>query len=107
MGHAFVIALLVFGCACQMLCVAGMLWMRGGFDQMHFAGAASTVGILAFGVAVVLQGFSTLSGTIECVVALALLFLLNPVMATATARAGRRLGYETLEPRPEEFEQQP
>ncbi|HET6963906.1 MAG TPA: monovalent cation/H(+) antiporter subunit G [Acidimicrobiales bacterium] len=107
MSHAFVVGLLVFGCACEMVCVAGMLWMRQGFDQLHFTGAASTVGVLAFGVAVVIQGFSTLSGTIECVIALALTFLLNPVMATATARAGRRLRYETLEPRPEEFEQQP
>lgn len=107
MTHDVVIALLVFGCLCQMVCVAGMLWMSEGFDQMHYVGAASTVGVLAFGVAVVLQGFSTLSGTIECVIALALTFLLNPMMASATARAGRRMRYETLEPTPEEFEQQP
>lgn len=107
MSHAAVTALLVFGAACEVVCVAGTLWMRQGFDQLHFTGAASTVGVLAFGVAVVLQGFSSLSGTIECVVALALTFLINPVMATATARAGRRLRYETLEARPEEFEQQP
>lgn len=107
MTHDAVIALLVFGCVCELVCVAGMLWMRDAFDQMHFVGAASTIGILAFGVAVVLQGFSTLSGTIECAVALGLTFFLNPLMATATARAGRRLKYETLEPRPEEFERQP
>ena len=107
MTHDAVIALLVFGCVCQMVCVVGMLWMSDGFDQMHYVGAASTVGVLAFGVAVVLQGFSSLSGTIECVVALGLTFLLNPMMATATARAGRRLRYDTLEPTPEEFEQQP
>lgn len=76
MGHAVVTALLVFGCICEMVPVAGMLWMRDGFDQLHFTGAASTVGVLAFAVAVVVQGFSTLSGTIECVVALALTFLL-------------------------------
>jgi len=87
--------------------VAGMLWMSDGFDQMHYVGAASTVGVLAFGVAMVLQGFSTLSGTIECAVALGLTFFLNPMMATATARAGRRLRYDTLEPTPEEFDQQP
>lgn len=107
MSHDAVIALLVFGCVCQTVCVVGMLWMKDAFDQMHFVGAASTVGVLAFGVAVVLQGFSSLSGTIECTVALGLTFLLNPMMATATARAGRRLRYETLEPTPEEFEQQP
>lgn len=107
MSHDIVVSLLVFGCACEMIGVTGVLWMRQGFDQLHFAGAASTVGVLAIGVAVVVQGFSSLSGTIDCVVALALTFLLNPVMATATARAGRRLRYESLEPTPEEFEQQP
>lgn len=107
MSHDIVIALLVFGCACELIGVTGVLWMRQGFDQLHFAGAASTVGVLAIGVAVVVQGFSSLSGTIDCVVALALTFLLNPVMAMATARAGRRLRYESLEPTPEEFEQQP
>ncbi len=107
MSQDVVVALLAFGCACETVCVAGVLWMRQGFDQLHYAGAASTVAILAFAVAVVVQGFSSLSGTIDCVAALALTFLLNPIMATATARAGRRLRYETLEPTPEEFEQQP
>lgn len=107
MSHDTVVALLILGCVCELLSVAGLLWMREGFDQIHYAGAASTVGILAFGVAVVLQGFSTLSGTIECVVALGLTFLLNPVMTTATGRAGRRMRYETLEPKPEELERQP
>jgi multisubunit Na+/H+ antiporter MnhG subunit len=107
MTHDAVIALLVFGCVCQVACVAGMLRMGNGFDQMHYVGAASTVGILAFGVAVVLQGFSSLSGTIECVAALGLTFFLNPMMATATARAGRRIRFETLEPTAEEFDQQP
>lgn len=107
MSHDAVVALLVFGCSCEVLCVAGVLWMRNGFDQLHYAGAASTVGIMAFAAAVVLQGFSSLSGTIDCVAALGLTFLINPVMTTALARAGRRIHYETLEPRPEEFEQQP
>lgn len=107
MTHDLVIGLLVFGCLCEMVCVGGVLWMRDGFDQLHFTGAASTVGVLAIGVAMVLQGFSTLSGTIECAVALGLIFFLNPMMATATARAGRRMRHDSLEPTPEEFEQQP
>ncbi len=107
MTHDAVIALLIAGCACQIVCVAGVLWMRSGFDQLHFSGAAGTLGVLFIGVAVVLQGFSSLSGTIDCVVALALTFFLGPVMATATARAARRMRYDTLEPRQQEFEQQP
>ena len=107
MTHDAVTALLIVGCACQVVCVVGVLWMRSGFDQLHFSGAASTLGPLFIAVAVVLQGFSSLSGTIDCVVALGLTFFLAPVMATATARAGRRMQYDTLEPLEQEFGQQP
>ncbi len=107
MTHDVVVALLVAGCACQAVCVAGTLWMRSGFDQLHFSGAASTVGLLFFAVAVGLQGFNSASGTIDCIVALGLTFVLGPVMVTATARAGRRMRYDTLEPLAREFEQQP
>lgn len=101
------LALLAFGCMCEVICVLGVLWMRNGFDQLHFSGAASTIGVVAFAVAVVLKGFSSVSGTIDCVVALAFLFGLSPVMVSATARAGRRVRFDTLEPTPSEFEQQP
>lgn len=107
MSHDAVIALLVAGCACQMICVAGVLWMRSGFDQLHYSGAASTLGPLLIGVAVVLQGFNSVSGTIDCVAALAITAILGPVMVMATARAGRRMRYDTLEPLEQEFQQQP
>lgn len=107
MSHDVVIALLVVGCVCETICVVGVLWFRDGFDQLHFQGASTTVGLLAFAVAVVIDGFSSLSGTIDCVVALALTFLLNPVMTSATGRAGRRMRFDTLRPKPEEFEAQP
>ena len=107
MTHEAVVALLIAGCVCEAVCVIGTLWMRSGFDQLHYSGAASTVGLLFFAVAVGLQGFSSVSGTIDCVVALGLTFLLGPVMVTATARAGRRMRFDTLEPLRQEFEQQP
>ena len=107
MTHVAVIALLSAGCACEVVCVIGVLWMRSGFDQLHFSGAATTLGLALIGVAVVLQGFHSLSGTIDCVVALALTFFLAPVMAMATARAGRRMEYDTLDPIGHEFDQQP
>ena len=101
------IALLVAGCACQMICVAGVLWMRSGFDQLHFAGAASTLGPALIGVAVILQGFDSVSGTIDCVAALVISCVLGPVIVMATARAGRRMRYDTLDPLEQEFRQQP
>lgn len=107
MTHDAVVALLVFGCLCELVCVLGLLWMRDAFDQLHFSGASSTIGLLAVAVAVALTGFSTVSGTIDCEVALGLTFVLNPVMVSATGRAGRRMRFGSLEPMREEFEQQP
>lgn len=102
-----VIALLSFGCLCEAVCVAGVVWFKDAFDQLHFSGAASTVGLLSFVAAVLDQGLATASGTIDCVIALLLTFGLGPVMTSATARAGRRMEFDTLEPRPNEYEQQP
>jgi multisubunit Na+/H+ antiporter MnhG subunit len=98
MSDVVAIALLALGTACELVCVAGVLWFRDGFDQLHFAGAASTVGVVAVAAAAVLTGFPTASGTIECVVALALLFVLGPVLVAATGRAGRLLRTGDLVP---------
>lgn len=95
-------ALLAFGCVCETVCVVGVLWLRDGFDQLHFAGASSTVGLFAFVAAVALQRFASAAGTIDCLAALVLTFLLNPVMVAATGRAGRRLRGDDLEPTAEE-----
>jgi len=105
--HDAALALLGLVCLCQTVCVVGVLWMRDGFDQLHFSGASSTVGLFALGAAVVLTGFSSVAGTVDCLVALALTFVLNPVMIVATARAGRRMRRESLDPTTREFEQQP
>lgn len=107
MKHDAALALLALCCLCQTVCVVGVLWMRDGFDQLHFSSASSTVGLFALAVAVVLTGFSSVSGTIDCLVALGLSFVLNPVMTSATARAGRRMRYGSLDPTKREFEQQP
>lgn len=102
-----VIALLGLGCLSELICIAGVLWFRDGFDQLHFSGAASTLGLFFILAALFVQGFSTVSGTIDCAVALALTFVLNPVMTSATARAGRRMRFDNLRPRANEFRQQP
>lgn len=99
--------LISFGGLCELVCVVGFLWYRNPFDQLHYVSAASTIGIFAFAAAVVVNGLPSLSGTVECVVALALTFALSPVVTAATGRAGRRAVFGSLEPRPEEFEQQP
>lgn len=107
MSHAVALAFLALGCACELVCTAGMLWFRDGFDQLHFSSAASTVGAAAVAIAAGLTGFSSPSGTIDCIVALGLVFLLSPVTTSAIARYGRRERFDTLTPLPREFEQQP
>lgn len=107
MTHALSLALLWFGCGCEVVCVAGLLWFRSGFDQLHFVGAATTVGTAAIAVAVGLTGFSSPSGTIDCIIALGLLFLLGPVTVSMLARYGRRERFGSLEPTRAEFERQP
>jgi multisubunit Na+/H+ antiporter MnhG subunit len=105
--HDIALAFLAAGCACELICVAGVLWFRSGFDQLHFASAAATVGVLAIAVAVGLTGFSTPSGTIECIVALLLTFCLGPLTTSAVGRLGRHQRFGTVAPLAAEFEQQP
>jgi multisubunit Na+/H+ antiporter MnhG subunit len=89
------------------ICIVGVLWLRSAFDQLHFSGAASTVPLVFFAVAVGLTGFSSISGTIDCLVALALTFMINPVLVSAMGRFGRRQRFGSLQQTPAEFEQQP
>lgn len=107
MRHDIVLALLAAGMLTEGICLVGVLWLRSAFDQLHFSGAASTVPLVFFAVAVGLTGFSSVSGTIDCLVALALTFGLNPVVVSATGRFGRQLRFGSLQPTQAEFEQQP
>jgi multisubunit Na+/H+ antiporter MnhG subunit len=105
--HDAVLALLAAGSLFELICALGVVWMREGFAQLHYSAAASSVGLAAFAAAVGLTGFSSASGTVDCMVALFLTFALSPVLVAATARAGRRMRYGTLEPTAREYHQQP
>jgi monovalent cation/proton antiporter MnhG/PhaG subunit len=98
--------LLWLGVATEVVCLVGVMWMRDALDQLHYAAAATAVGPVLIAVAAGLTGFSSVSGTIGCVVACALLFVLNPVLTSATGRAGRHLrGLD--EPTADEWDRQP
>ena len=99
------VVLLWAGVAAELLCVLGLVWMRDAFDGLHFVGAATTIGPVLVGVAVLLTGFSSPSGTIGCGIACLVLFLLNPVLTSATGRAGRQLT-GSLTPTDDEWERQ-
>jgi multisubunit Na+/H+ antiporter MnhG subunit len=95
--------LLAVGVVAMFVCVAGVLVMRTTFDRMHYASAGASVPPLFFLAAVLVrEGLS--GGGLEAIAAVALMFLLNPVVLTATARAARRIDFGTEQSLPEERE---
>lgn len=89
-GNLAVDVLLGAGVAGELLCVAGVLLMRTTFDRLHYAAAATTVPAFLVLAAVLVREHLS-SGGLAALVAVGLLFLLNPVLTIATARAARRV----------------
>jgi multisubunit Na+/H+ antiporter MnhG subunit len=89
--HVVATVLLWCGVAAELLCVVGVVWLRDAFDGLHFVAAATTVGPVLIAVAVILTGFPSVAGTIGCVSACVALLVLNPMLTSATGRAGRNL----------------
>jgi monovalent cation/proton antiporter MnhG/PhaG subunit len=83
-------ALLGLGVATELLCVAGIVVMRTTYDRLHYAAAGTTVPAFLV-LAAVLVREHLRSGGLEAIAAVALLFLLNPVLVTTTARAAQRI----------------
>jgi multicomponent Na+:H+ antiporter subunit G len=85
--------LLVFGVGAELLCCLGVLTMRNAFDRLHFSSAATTVGAFLIGAAVLVRE-SVSAGGLQTIATISVLFLLNPVVLIATARAARRIDAE-------------
>jgi monovalent cation/proton antiporter MnhG/PhaG subunit len=97
--------LLVLGVACAFVCVAGVVLMRTTFDRLHYAAAGTTLPAF-FVLAAVIVREHVGSGALEAIAAVGLMFLLNPVLLTATARAARRIDYGDVAPRLEETDEE-
>jgi multisubunit Na+/H+ antiporter MnhG subunit len=97
--------LLIAGVASAFVCVAGVLVMRTTFDRLHYASAATTVPAFLI-LAAVLVRQHLLSGGLAAIGAVGLMFLLQPVLLTATARAARRIDFEDISPRDEEIQEE-
>jgi monovalent cation/proton antiporter MnhG/PhaG subunit len=82
--------LLAVGVALELLCCVGVLVMRSTFDRLHFVSAATTVPAF-FVLAAVLVREHLSSGGLQAIAAVALMFLLNPLLVIATARAAQRV----------------
>jgi multisubunit Na+/H+ antiporter MnhG subunit len=82
--------LLGLGVVLELLCVAGVVVMRTTFDRLHYVAAAGTVPPFLFLAAVLVREHLS-AGGLQAIAAVGLMFLLNPVLVTATARAAQRI----------------
>jgi len=78
--------LLVLGVGAELICCLGVLLMRNAFDRLHYSSAATTVGPVLIGAAVLVRE-SVSAGGLQTIATITLVFLLNPVVEIATARA--------------------
>jgi multisubunit Na+/H+ antiporter MnhG subunit len=87
-------ALLALAVLAAIVCSAGVIVMRTSLDRLHYAAAGTTLPAFLVLAAVVVREHVS-SGGLEAIAAIVLLFLLNPVLVVATARAIRRVeGHE-------------
>lgn len=101
MGNVAVDVLLAVGVAAELVCVIGVLVMRTTFDRLHYAAAGTTVPAFLVLAAVLVREHVS-SGGLDAIAAVGLLFLLNPIVVIATARAARRIDYGSAQALPEE-----
>ena len=92
MGAAALVVdvLLALGVGAELLCVVGVVVMRTTLDRLHYAAAATTVPAFLVLAAVLVREHTT-AGGLQAIAAVGLLFLLNPALVIATARAARRI----------------
>jgi monovalent cation/proton antiporter MnhG/PhaG subunit len=82
--------LLGLGVAAELLCVVGIVVMRTTFDRLHYAAAATTVPAFLVLLAVLVRVHMS-AGGLQAIATVGLLFLVNPALVIATARAARRI----------------
>jgi monovalent cation/proton antiporter MnhG/PhaG subunit len=88
--------LLVLGVAGELVCCIGVLVKRDVFDRLHYAGASTSVPAFLI-LAGVLLRWPVSAGGLSAIAAIALLFLLTPILQHATARVAYARGRGGLE----------
>jgi multisubunit Na+/H+ antiporter MnhG subunit len=94
--NVFVDVALALAAVGAAVCVLGVVVVRSTFDRLHYAAALTTVPAF-FVLAAVLARERLSSGGMQAIAAVALLFLLNPLVVIVTARAARRIDYGDVE----------
>ena len=87
---------LTIGVVAQLISCVGVAAFSDVFDRLHFSGAASTIGPLFIGAAV-LTRYTTSAGGIATMVVMAVLVLFFPTLVVATGRAARRVDFGAVD----------
>lgn len=87
MRTAIVDVLLWAGVVLLLICSAGVLLMRSAYDRLHYSNAASWGVLMVAGAILVRESWSLIGD--KALAIGALLAVLSPAVAHATARAGR------------------
>ena len=82
--------MLALGVGTEFACIAGVVLMRTTYNRLHYAAAGTTVpAFLVLSAVLVREHLST--GGLDAIAAVLVMFLLNPILVTATARAARKV----------------
>ena len=101
MENVAVDVLLGLGVAAELLCCLGVVLMPTVYDRLHYVAASTSVGpFLILAALLVREGVS--AAGLEAIAAVGILFLINPTLIHATARAARRIDFGSVAPRAEE-----
>jgi multicomponent Na+:H+ antiporter subunit G len=96
-AHDLVVdALVIAGVTGELLCCLGLVVARDVFDRLHFAMASTTLPPFLIAAAVIVEEDWTQPG-INALLVAAVLFLVNPMVAHATARAARARRFGQVE----------
>lgn len=93
--------LLVIGISGFAVTSIGLLLSDDMYEQIHFLAPGSLIGAVAIPAAVLVQDGLSQAG-VKAILIAVLLFLSNPVLSHATARAGRIRRTQQLAPKPGE-----
>jgi multisubunit Na+/H+ antiporter MnhG subunit len=101
-AHDLAIDVLVgAGVVGELLCCVGLVVARDVFDRLHYVMASTTLPPFLIAAAVLVENDWTQPGINALLIAV-VLFVANPVLATATARTARDRRFGQVEARPED-----
>lgn len=86
--NAAITVLLCLAGAAVLLTSVGVLISRNVYQRLHYLAPAGTIGVVAVAAAILVREGLSQAG-IKAVIAGAILFVMNPILTHATARAAR------------------